>query len=70
MLILFFKYLITNYKYIDLIYTRLILTRILKLFFNYCLLYFENLSFDFKFASKKHTFNLILINAKLILICS
>ncbi len=70
MLILFSKYLIIYYIRINLAYIRFVLIQVSKLLLNYCSLFFENLSFNFKFVNKKYTFSLILNNAKYILIYS
>ena len=70
MLILFFKYSIIYYSYIDLAHTRSIFKQALELFLNYYLLFFKNLFFDFKFVCKKYTSSLVLNNTKLIIICS
>ena len=70
MLILYFKYLIIYYVYIDLIHIRSILKQASKLLLNYYLLFFKNLFFDFKFVCKKYTSSLVLNNTKLIIICS
>ena len=56
MLILFFKYLIIYYLYIDLVYIKFVLKQASKLLLNCCLLFFKNLSFNFKFAYKKYNF--------------
>ncbi len=70
MLILFFKYLIMYYIYIDLAYIRFVLIQALELLLNYYLLLFENLFFNFKFVSKKYTSSLVLNNTKSILMYS